>query len=425
MRYLSEGNYEEAIIAFTAAIKIDPKQPEVYVGLADAYIGIGDYTKAGDAIAQGQAACGDNEAFDRVLNNLSFLQSGESGIQITSFYFDKSAYLAGKETVFLVSVAYRCPEDENCILMIGANMREPDSFAMMDEDYQVAGSGGYQFRVSAVPVQWAESYFGIYVNLSEADHADTWTPFATDVLYIDPAGNVSGYSGTDLYESNQTDGLVANVDTPLMLDEINFLGHSIKSLDIETARSLVKQNFSDIYEDDSSDTWFISGCNYDFGLGPTIIAMQYKTDDYVCLYSVETSRFYSDCEQLHVGRDIYTYDTLSDVLVKLGVTNGVEVADYIKGLLGQEYSSEEEIQDKFDLIQWPRFDGIYMGISPESLAITDSGSFIPTTVEIYVDCMDEDSGSYYASFLFGMDYSDAENKYQFVDYLDTVSISIR
>ena len=37
IRYLSEGNYEEAIIAFTAAIKIDPKQPDAYVKAAEAY----------------------------------------------------------------------------------------------------------------------------------------------------------------------------------------------------------------------------------------------------------------------------------------------------------------------------------------------------------------------------------------------------
>lgn len=39
VRYLSEGNYEEAIIAFTAAIEIDPKQPTPYVGRGDAYNG--------------------------------------------------------------------------------------------------------------------------------------------------------------------------------------------------------------------------------------------------------------------------------------------------------------------------------------------------------------------------------------------------
>lgn len=38
IRYLSEGNYEEAIIAFTAAIEIDPNRAEAYVGRGDAYI---------------------------------------------------------------------------------------------------------------------------------------------------------------------------------------------------------------------------------------------------------------------------------------------------------------------------------------------------------------------------------------------------
>ena len=40
--YLSEGNYKEAIIAFTAAIEIDPEQAPAYVGRGDAYIFSGD-----------------------------------------------------------------------------------------------------------------------------------------------------------------------------------------------------------------------------------------------------------------------------------------------------------------------------------------------------------------------------------------------
>ncbi len=42
VRYLSEGNYEEAIIAFTAAIEIDAKRPEGYIGRGDAYVLSGD-----------------------------------------------------------------------------------------------------------------------------------------------------------------------------------------------------------------------------------------------------------------------------------------------------------------------------------------------------------------------------------------------
>ena len=46
VRYLSEGNYQEAIIAFTAAIEIDAKRPEAYIGLADTYIALGSYDEA-------------------------------------------------------------------------------------------------------------------------------------------------------------------------------------------------------------------------------------------------------------------------------------------------------------------------------------------------------------------------------------------
>lgn len=51
IRYLSEGNYEEAIIAFTAAIEIDPKQALAYVGRGDAYVTSGE-TKENLAAAQ-------------------------------------------------------------------------------------------------------------------------------------------------------------------------------------------------------------------------------------------------------------------------------------------------------------------------------------------------------------------------------------
>ena len=37
MRYLTDGNYEEAILSFTAAIEIDAKRIEAYIGRGDAY----------------------------------------------------------------------------------------------------------------------------------------------------------------------------------------------------------------------------------------------------------------------------------------------------------------------------------------------------------------------------------------------------
>ena len=40
IRLLNEGNYEEAILAFTAAIEIDAKRPQTYMGRGDAYVAI-------------------------------------------------------------------------------------------------------------------------------------------------------------------------------------------------------------------------------------------------------------------------------------------------------------------------------------------------------------------------------------------------
>ena len=55
MRYLNEGNYQEAVIAFEAAIEIDPKRPEAYLGAAEAYMGLGDYVSARKILEDGLA----------------------------------------------------------------------------------------------------------------------------------------------------------------------------------------------------------------------------------------------------------------------------------------------------------------------------------------------------------------------------------
>ena len=70
VRYLSEGNYEEAILAFTAAIEIEPKRAEAYLGLADAYAGAGDLDAARKTLEDGLAATGEleiQESLDKLL----------------------------------------------------------------------------------------------------------------------------------------------------------------------------------------------------------------------------------------------------------------------------------------------------------------------------------------------------------------------
>ena len=71
IRYLSEGNYEEAIIAFTAAIEIDPKQADAYIGLADVYTAQGDRDKAEEILKRGMDEATDVTALEQKLQKLS------------------------------------------------------------------------------------------------------------------------------------------------------------------------------------------------------------------------------------------------------------------------------------------------------------------------------------------------------------------
>ena len=70
VKYLSEGNYEEAIIAFNAAIEIDPKRPEAYIGLADVHTARGDTMAAMDVLNQALGAVGENDALSAALEKL-------------------------------------------------------------------------------------------------------------------------------------------------------------------------------------------------------------------------------------------------------------------------------------------------------------------------------------------------------------------
>lgn len=58
-RYLSDGNYEEAILAFRAAIEIEPKNAEAYLSLADVYLAMGDTASAVAVLTDALAAVDD------------------------------------------------------------------------------------------------------------------------------------------------------------------------------------------------------------------------------------------------------------------------------------------------------------------------------------------------------------------------------
>lgn len=72
-QYLVELSYDKAVLEFTDAIKIDPKNADPYIGLADAYIGLGDTAKAVETLETGLAETGD----DRISKRLEELKGDD------------------------------------------------------------------------------------------------------------------------------------------------------------------------------------------------------------------------------------------------------------------------------------------------------------------------------------------------------------
>lgn len=80
VRYLSEGNYKEAIIAFESAITIDPQQADGYARLAEAYIRANDFENAARVVSQGIEACGESDSFTLLLSQIHLSELLHNGM---------------------------------------------------------------------------------------------------------------------------------------------------------------------------------------------------------------------------------------------------------------------------------------------------------------------------------------------------------
>lgn len=65
-KYLAELDYEQAVAVYNEVIALDPKNVEAYLGLAEAYVGMGDTEAAIAALKAGYEATGDGTIADRL-----------------------------------------------------------------------------------------------------------------------------------------------------------------------------------------------------------------------------------------------------------------------------------------------------------------------------------------------------------------------
>ncbi len=74
-RYLDEMDYEQAVVAFTKAIEIDPMSVDAYIGAAEAYVGLGNEDEAITVLEKGYELTSDEE----ILEMLEELREREGG----------------------------------------------------------------------------------------------------------------------------------------------------------------------------------------------------------------------------------------------------------------------------------------------------------------------------------------------------------
>ena len=196
VRYLSEGNYEEAVIAFTAAIEIDPKRPEGYSGLANTYIAMGDYdSAAGVWESISDENVGENTASFSMWQQKSedirtALENEESGIWIMDCVYDKARFASGDETAFEVVALYAAPNAVECSLYLAANTDAPHCWtSISDRTEGKPGIGICRLTGSAVPTQWKQ-YFALTTSMNVNVRSDD-SDFYYDTIYITPEGELS------------------------------------------------------------------------------------------------------------------------------------------------------------------------------------------------------------------------------------------
>ncbi len=230
--YLSEGNYEKAIKAFTSAIKRDAQQMHAYIALADAYIGAGDYENAMLAVENGRNNCGESEALTQIERVVEFLNSDIPGVRITNLYFDEAVYLSENEADFLISVVYRCPEGEECEeLRLSTNTQGSRSEFFIDNVSPISGEGVHLFNAKLAP-EYADVDFKIGAELIQSYDVPTvgedW-----DVLTTTPEGEVEWESLSNEYGATKFEKRQNFRDFSDMTQEEQQLVETIGNLTIE------------------------------------------------------------------------------------------------------------------------------------------------------------------------------------------------
>ena len=74
-KYMSDMDYENAVLAYNEAISIDPSRADAYLGLADAYLALGDPKKAIEVLQMGLDNVSDEDGRERIQQKIKEVEA--------------------------------------------------------------------------------------------------------------------------------------------------------------------------------------------------------------------------------------------------------------------------------------------------------------------------------------------------------------
>ena len=194
IRYLSEGNYEEAIIAFTTAIEIDPKMSETYLALGNLYIELGDYEAAAKILEQGVSNTNDT-SLQELLDDVKKLVS----IDFDNLVSDAFSYTdAGESSSF----EYHIPKiniDDAAIAQLNQEI-----YAGLEYDHIASDSAAYGFADHSASYQCSVNGSILSLVTKTDDTMAAWTEYS---VY-----NISILDGTEITDEELVSSVGLSMD---------------------------------------------------------------------------------------------------------------------------------------------------------------------------------------------------------------------
>lgn len=194
IRYLSEGNYEEAIIAFTTAIAIEPKMSETYLALGNLYIELGDYEAAAKTLEQGVSNTNDT-SLQELLDDVKKLVS----IDFDNLVSDAFSYTdAGESSSF----EYHIPKiniDDAAIAQLNQEI-----YAGLEYDHIASDIAAYGFADHSASYQWSVNGSILSLVTKTDDTMAAWTEYS---VY-----NISILDGTEITDEELVSSVGLSMD---------------------------------------------------------------------------------------------------------------------------------------------------------------------------------------------------------------------